>query len=53
MEIEKLILRVRAALDAGLSAAEVAEHFAGTASPETVWLAYMAAKILNTPTEAT
>jgi hypothetical protein len=47
---ERLIIRVAAALDAGLTGPEIAEHFADEAEPGVVWLAYMAAKILTTTT---
>lgn len=46
-EIEALIQRIRLAIQHGLSAKEVAEHFAQAASPGQVWLAYNAAKILE------
>lgn len=44
---EKLINRVRAAMSHGLSGADIAEHFAGDGTPEEIWLAYMAARILD------
>lgn len=44
--METLINRIRVALAMGLSGREIAIHFNEVASPEEVWLAYMAAKIL-------
>lgn len=49
---EKLINRVRAAMAHGLSGADIAEHFAGDATPEEVWLAFIAARILDRDEEA-
>lgn len=46
-EIESLIQRIRLAVQNGLSATEIAEHFARSETPSQVWLAYNAAKILE------
>ena len=51
-DTEKLINRVRAAVCQGLTGPEIAEHFSTSATPEEIWLAYMAAKIIDrTPEE--
>ena len=44
--MESLIHRIANALAYGLSGREIAERFASEGSPEQVWLAYMAAKIV-------
>lgn len=44
--IESLIVRIANALAYGCTGAEIAERFASEGSPDEIWLAMMAAKIL-------
>jgi hypothetical protein len=49
--VENLITRIANALAYGCTGAEIAERFASEGSPEEIWLAYMAAKIMVRDTE--
>lgn len=45
--METLIHRIVMALENGQTGPEIAEHFAKDGSPEDIWLAYQAARILD------
>lgn len=45
--METLIRRIAQAIANGLSGPEIAEHFAKDGSPEEIYLAYHAARILD------